>query len=81
MPGDALWALAACLLIEAFLAPVARIVCMCRYRVKLPPKDGLGSTDEQGAGAEWRGVSPEWRAYVERARAAESRVPDDSSEI
>ena len=55
---DALWALAACLLIEAFLAPVARIVRMCRYRYLIqPPKveDSLGSIDEQGRGAEGRG--------------------------
>lgn len=34
MPGDALWALAACLLIEAFFAPVARIICVCRYHIQ-----------------------------------------------
>ena len=56
MPGDALWALAACLLIEAFLAPVARIICVLRYRIQFQKaEDSLGSTDEQGAGAEWRG--------------------------
>ncbi len=50
MPGDALWALAACLLIEAFLAPVARIVCCLRYRIQIeqPPRNAdseSGGTD------------------------------------
>jgi hypothetical protein len=41
MLGDALWAFAACLIIEALFGPVARIVCMMRYRVlvKDPPRN------------------------------------------
>jgi hypothetical protein len=35
VPGDALWAFAACLLIEAIFAPVARIICTLRYHILL----------------------------------------------
>ena len=59
MPGDALWALAACLLIEAFFAPVARIVCMCRYRVIIQrAEESLGSPVGEGVDNSGRGGRP-----------------------
>ena len=66
MPGDALWALAACLVIEAVFAPVARIICCWRYRVEFRKRNAQPLAGSVSAGSQ---------------SAVRGDIPDDSSEI
>ena len=53
MPGDALWALVACLMIEAIFGPIARIVRMWRHpqRTSDPEPGGTDAAKQKGGGS------------------------------